>query len=284
MLLSIIIPVKGSEPYLNKLIIEIHRVLHDIEHEVIVGTEEGLGFAISCGVKRSKGDVIIIMDSDGSHSPEYLPKMLDLLLTTNTDIVIGSRFIQGGIDNDSFSRRCITHFYNKLTRFLLQINLKDPMSGFIVAKRQIFLDHPISNHFKFILPIYINPDLKIKEYPITFLPRKQGESHTSFKTGISTLLLLLTLCMKKNKESLLDFLQLPVNSLVIYILLQILINQPSNMQPLLRLLFNNPFSTFLISLEIGCFTAFNYVYKKRFKKKQQTYAVTDVPRLYQNFP
>jgi glycosyltransferase involved in cell wall biosynthesis len=67
MLVSIIIPYK-NEPYLNRLISEINNAL-TCSHEILVQTEPGLANAVICGTKKAKGNILVVLDGDGSHDP-----------------------------------------------------------------------------------------------------------------------------------------------------------------------------------------------------------------------
>jgi len=206
-MISVIIPVKPPEPHLQTLQQQIHKILKDQPHEILVQTELGLGHAVECGVKKSRGNIIVIMDADGSHDPSELPKMISLLSLSN--IVLGSRYISSGINNDTFSRRTISRIYNSFTRHLLGSSLHDPMTGFIVTKREVFEDYVFPSGYKFMLPLYASQKYKIKEYPITFNQRKIGESKTSLITGLSTFTLLTKLFLHKNKGDLFLLLRLP---------------------------------------------------------------------------
>ena len=57
----------------------------------------GLGSAYKLGYRKaieSGVDIVVQMDADLSHSPKYIPEFLQQL--ENTDIVVGSRYIEGG--------------------------------------------------------------------------------------------------------------------------------------------------------------------------------------------
>lgn len=93
MMISVVIPCK-NEPYLRILVDLIHSSLV-YPHEILVQTEPGLALAVLCGVRRAKGNVIVVLDADGSHNPQNLTKMIDLVQTY--PIIIGSRYVEGGV-------------------------------------------------------------------------------------------------------------------------------------------------------------------------------------------
>lgn len=191
-MLSIIIPAKLPEPYLPKLLDEIAQYI-TVPHEVLVQSEKGLGYAVMCGIKRSKGDVIAVCDSDGSHPIKSLQIMYHLI--GKHDVVVGSRY-NGGLTYDSFLRQIISRVFCLAAQCLFGLSVKDNMSGFIVAKRQVFVDYPVCvDGFKFGLSLLVRCRgvLDVVEYPIVFRKRQLGESKASPVEAIRTLMLLIHL-------------------------------------------------------------------------------------------
>lgn len=152
MKISVLIPTK-NEPLINELIRETHRVLKDLEHEVIVidksdvrpniknaklvfQKSDGLGKAILEGLPYATGDVIVTIDGDFSHDPKHIPELIEKI--NDYDIVIGSRFVTGGVTEDKTYRVLISRFFRMLTSFILRFDIKDPMSGFAVIKRNVY--------------------------------------------------------------------------------------------------------------------------------------------------
>jgi dolichol-phosphate mannosyltransferase len=203
-LISIILPVK-EEPYLPTLLTKIEQYVSE-PHEVLVQTEKGLGYAVKCGIERSKGDVIAIFDSDGSHNPKYITAMHELLQHSNYDIVIGSRYIKDGKTQDTFIRKVISRIYCVFAQELFMLYIKDNMSGFIVAKKEVFLKYPITNKgYKFGLELLGQSYgvFKAIEYPIVFEQRKLGKSKANYKEAFNTLWFMIKLKAKLKWQSLL---------------------------------------------------------------------------------
>jgi dolichol-phosphate mannosyltransferase len=185
-MLSIIIPCWGEEPYLKTLLSELERKI-DFPYEVLIQTEKGLGYAVMCGVIRAKGDVICVLDSDGSHPATSIPFMYQYI--GEYDIVVGSRY-RGGLTQDSVRRQIISRVYCLTAQAMFRLNVKDNMSGFIVAKRQVFLDYPIQcRGFKFGLELLVASRHRYHatEYPICFACRKAGKSKASPLQAVNTL-------------------------------------------------------------------------------------------------
>ena len=166
-----------------------------------IQTEKGLGYAVSQGIQRANGNIIIIMDADGSHSPRYLPYMINQIQLGNADIVVGSRY-KGGKTKDSFPRKVISRFYCELAKELFSLNVNDNMSGFIVAKKEVFMKYPIANNgFKILLELLVKSKgtFRADEFSITFEPRKLGKSKANIKQGIQTLWFITKLYWKQKQ-------------------------------------------------------------------------------------
>jgi dolichol-phosphate mannosyltransferase len=205
MKVSIIIPTK-NEPYIQKLVDKIHEEISNLNHEIIVVDKsdvtpklkgakvlrqksDGLGKAFLEGLKLAKGDVIVLMDGDGSHRPEDLPKLIEK--TKSYDIVIGSKYVKGGRTKDKLYRILISRIYCLFASLILGLKVKDSMSGFAAVRRKVYEKirlNPIG--FK------INTELLYKakrfgfratEVPIVFEERKFGRSKTNLKEGLKTL-------------------------------------------------------------------------------------------------
>jgi dolichol-phosphate mannosyltransferase len=143
--------------------------------------KRGLVSAIMDGIKSSKGQSIIVMDADLSHSPDVIPKMVEELSDPETDIVVASRYTKGGsIIGWPFKRRLISKGAVKIARYSLRLNkqVTDPMSGFFALRRHIIDSVKIdSAGYKILLEILVKSnDARVKEIPYTFTNRLAGKS------------------------------------------------------------------------------------------------------------
>ena len=59
-------------------------------------TKSGLSSAILDGIEHSSGETIVVMDSDFSHPPKIIPRLIEEIKISKCDIVIASRFVTGG--------------------------------------------------------------------------------------------------------------------------------------------------------------------------------------------
>lgn len=150
----------------------------------------GLGTAYIAGFKWAldkDADYIIQMDADFSHSPSYLPEMLTLI--NDYDVVIGSRYIEGGRLDErwKWGRWLLSWWANTIwTRGILGVRTKDATAGFKCwrrsALRDIGLDRIKSNGYVFQVEMtYVSEKLgyRLKEIPIYFEDRRIGQSKMS---------------------------------------------------------------------------------------------------------
>ena len=149
--------------------------------------KQGLSSAILNGIQKAKGDTIIVMDSDFSHPPSIIPKMIDVLKQSQCDIVIASRYVTGGgIHGWSLKRKLISKIATKIAKKGLGVKQKDPMSGFFAFKRNVINGLKFDAiGYKMLLEILVKTkDAKVQEIPYTFTDRKFGSS----KLGLSTII------------------------------------------------------------------------------------------------
>jgi dolichol-phosphate mannosyltransferase len=150
------------------------RVIHRPE-------KKGLVSAILEGIRFSKGQFILVMDADFSHSPSLIPKMVDELMNSDVDIVVASRYVEGGgIKGWPLKRRLISKGAVKIAQYGLPIKkeVKDPMSGFFALKRHVLDNIRIdSAGYKILLEILVKANnARVKEIPYTFTNRTLGKS------------------------------------------------------------------------------------------------------------
>jgi dolichol-phosphate mannosyltransferase len=147
--------------------------------------KEGLGAAYLAGFEwgiNNDYDILVEMDADGSHQPEQLPPLLDA--TANADLVLGSRWVDGGkVVNWPKSRELLSRGGNLWTRIALGIPLKDATGGFRAFRRQtllgIGLDSVASAGYCFQVDLAwraLKAGYRVVEVPITFIEREHGES------------------------------------------------------------------------------------------------------------
>lgn len=87
--------------------------------------EPHFGGAFRTGIKHARHEKFLIMDSDGSHRPEYIPAIITKYNEGIYDIVIGSRYVKGGKTFDSKTSVLMSRTLNTIFRLCLGIRAKD---------------------------------------------------------------------------------------------------------------------------------------------------------------
>jgi dolichol-phosphate mannosyltransferase len=161
--------------------------------EVIVRPEKnGLGPAyragFSWGVERGY-DAFVEMDSDFSHDPAAIPSLVSAV-EAGADLAIGSRYVPGGsIPQWSFQRRMLSRFGNVYADALLGLAVRDSTAGFRVYTAAILNKIDLStvqaDGYGFQIEMTYRTKCAggtIKEVPIRFTDRVEGESKMSRST------------------------------------------------------------------------------------------------------
>jgi dolichol-phosphate mannosyltransferase len=163
--------------------------------------KEGLGRAYIDGMSRAMAagaELVVQMDADLSHPPEYLPQMVGTLLSSDADVVIGSRYVVGASLGEAWPRhrKALSSFANSYVRVLLKLGVRDATAGFKVwrssALEAIGLPSVRSNGYSFQVEMNYRAllrGLKIVELPIHFADRLAGESKMSLKVQLESALM-----------------------------------------------------------------------------------------------
>src|SRR6201995_810484 len=208
--LSIVVPTFNERDNVGKLYRKLEAVLTDLAWEVVYvddnspdGTwdvvrelarqdsrvrcvrrigRRGLSGACIEGILASSAPYAAVMDADLQHDETQLPKMLSLLQGGDFDLVVGSRYIEGG-SADSFDRQRAggSAFATEIAKRVLKVKTADPMSGFFMIRRDRFeqLAPQLSTQgFKILLDVIATArgELRIQEIPYAFGSRVHGES------------------------------------------------------------------------------------------------------------
>jgi dolichol-phosphate mannosyltransferase len=147
--------------------------------------KEGLGPAYIAGFRRALGEGagrVLEMDSDFSHDPAYLPRLLEA--GERADLVIGSRYVPGGgVTEWSGVRRAISRGGSAYARRVLGVSVRDLTGGFKCFRREVLeaidLDTIRSKGYAFQVELTyraIRLGFKVIEVPIVFRDRAVGTS------------------------------------------------------------------------------------------------------------
>jgi len=142
----------------------------------------GLSSAVIEGILASSAPVVAVIDADLQHDETLLPRMLERMRRDSLDVVIGSRYVDGGGTGDwSDTRASLSRLATRLSRLVVRQPLSDPMSGFFMISRPAFerAVHRLSGQgFKILLDLFASsPEpYRFAELPYTFRSRVHGES------------------------------------------------------------------------------------------------------------
>ncbi len=143
----------------------------------------GLSSACIEGMLATTAPHVAVMDADLQHDETLLPRMLRLLREQDREIVVGSRFAEGGsaAGLSSSGREVVSRVGNWLANRITRVRLSDPLSGFFMLRRDLLDDvvHRLSGKgFKILLDILASSPRvpRHAELGFTFRPRLSGES------------------------------------------------------------------------------------------------------------
>lgn len=152
--------------------------------ELIVRTSDrGLSQSVLEGLRRARGDLLVVMDADLSHPPETIPAMV-LAIADGADFVVGSRYVSGGSTADDWG---LLRWVNSRVATLLArplTDISDPMSGFFALPRRVFerAEDPSPLGYKIGLELIVRCRCRdVREVPIHFANRKHGQSKLSLR-------------------------------------------------------------------------------------------------------
>ena len=179
----------GSPDGTGQLADELSLADPDRVHVMHRVSKDGLGAAYLAGFAWGLGreyTVLVEMDADGSHAPEELNKLL-AAVDGGADVVIGSRYVQGGtVRNWPWRRLALSKTANTYSRVLLGVDIKDITAGYRAYRREVLekidLAAVDSKGYCFQIDLTwraINAGFTVVEVPITFSERELGVSKMS---------------------------------------------------------------------------------------------------------
>ena len=143
----------------------------------------GLASAAIEGMCATAAPVVAVMDADHQHDPALLPAMLAAVRSGECDLAVASRFVAGASTDgwNSPEREKASALANALARKVTGVALTDPMSGYFMLPAELLRRdaHRLSGiGFKILLDILATAGrpLRVREFPLAFAARAQGES------------------------------------------------------------------------------------------------------------
>lgn len=232
-MVSVVLPTLDERDSIQPLVADIHRALQDLPHEIIVvddGSTDGtrevvehlmeqqphvrlirrdgepcLATAIYTGLMAGSGRIKAWMDADGSHPPDVLRKLVDVVDRGEADLAMASRYVPGGApkgfepgagitglarglwnlahSQDSVLATSVSFMGNHLLSRWMGLHVTDLTSGFMAAAAPVLRRLPWGGHhgeyFIQLLAVAQHLGLKVVEVPFTNLARTHGRSKTA---------------------------------------------------------------------------------------------------------
>ena len=209
--LAVVLPTYNARKNIPTMVDRISAALQGVEWEVVIvddnspdGTSDearqlalsnprvrilqrigrrGLASAAIEGMCSTAAPIVAVMDADHQHDPALLPQMLAALESGEYDLAYASRFAEGSSTEEwgRPDRVKASGFANRIANKVTGVELSDPMSGyFMLPAETLRADaHRLSGvGFKILLDILatVERPLKVKEFPMNFAARAEGES------------------------------------------------------------------------------------------------------------
>ena len=143
------------------------------------------------GINKSKYKNILILDADMQHDPKYIPQMLKEF-NKGQDIVIGARKLTSGKNKGLSETRRFASIFLIFFFKIFNIQTKDPMSGFFLFKKDIYLKNKkrfFGKGFKILADILINSKTKLKAKDVSINFNRRYESESKMNTKILLILI-----------------------------------------------------------------------------------------------
>jgi len=222
--LTVVSPCRNERQNIRPLVAKLHEALRGINWEIVFvdddssdGTAEevrtlaqtdrrvrclqrigrnGLSTAVIEGMLSSSAAYLAVIDADMQHDERLLPQMVDALRTGAYDVVVGSRYTDGGgIGEWDRTRASMSALATRLAGLVMKQKVSDPMSGFFMITRKSF-EGTVRNlsgyGFKILLDLFASSPrpLRHKELAYEFRTRQFGESKLDSMVMIEYMLLL----------------------------------------------------------------------------------------------
>ena len=151
----------------------------------------GIGGAVQTGYRYAYYDgydIAVQFDGDGQHSASHLEDMVTTLIDTESDMVIGSRFIEKEGFQSSGLRRIGIKYFTGLIKILTGKTITDPTSGMRMVNKKLLekftdeypKDYPEPESVVTIL----SEKYKVTEIPVVMNEREEGVSSISLKNSV----------------------------------------------------------------------------------------------------
>lgn len=163
-------------------------IVSKMGHKVILQEGKGFGSAFVQGMEKAEGDIVVLLDGDGSHDPADIPKLVEGV-KEGYDYVMAARYRPGSrSEDDTFIRFFGNMVLTFLTNLLHKVYVSDSLYLFTAIRKEAFRNIELkSKGFEFCTEILVKAHkagLKIAEVPSIERKRYSGFSKVNaFKHG-----------------------------------------------------------------------------------------------------
>ena len=156
----------------------------------------GIGGAVQTGYRYAYYhgyDLAVQFDGDGQHSAKFLAQMAKVLEETESDMVIGSRFIEKEGFQSSGLRRIGIRYFSLLIKLLTGKTVTDPTSGMRMINRKLL--KKFTNEYPKDYPepesvvTVLSEKHKVTEIPVVMNEREEGISSISLRNSVYYMIL-----------------------------------------------------------------------------------------------
>ena len=208
----IVIPAYNEEGNLEKTVRDIRENAPDFEYVIVndcstdntlgmcrekgfsylnLPVNLGIGGAVQTGYRYAYYhgyDLAVQFDGDGQHSAKFLAQMAQVLEETESDMVIGSRFIEKEGFQSSGLRRIGIRYFSLLIKLLTGKTVTDPTSGMRMINRKLL--KKFTNEYPKDYPepesvvTVLSEKHKVTEIPVVMNEREEGISSISLRNSV----------------------------------------------------------------------------------------------------
>lgn len=170
----------------------------------------GIGGGVQAGyeyARRYDYDIAVQLDGDGQHDPAYIENMIEEILNTGCDMVVGSRFITNEGFRTSKGRRAGIYILNRIIWLCCKIHITDCTSGFRACSKELI--HFFASNYAYDYPepeAIVKAGLngyKVKEIPVVMKERGGGQSSITIGRSVYYMVkvtLSIVLCRLQEQE------------------------------------------------------------------------------------
>ena len=164
---------------------------------VITEDVKGYGSALLRGIAHAQGDIIALLDADGTYSIQDLTDLLILMETDHLDLISGCRFPLVDPAAMPLANTLANHFISWFISVQFRINIKDSQSGLIIFKRNLLDKITIKNKGmgfsqEIKIKAWLQPDVRCTEKHIHYKVRIGKSNFNGIKDALKNLFALIT--------------------------------------------------------------------------------------------